>query len=250
MDEIIAGRNPVLEALRGQREINRIVIAKGAREGSIKEIYALAKERSIPVTEVERRYLDNVSPTPVHQGVLAWVAAKEYVEVEDILELARSRREDPLIVALDGLEDPHNLGTIIRTAEATGVHGIIIPKRRAVPVTGVVAKASAGAIEHVAVARVVNLVQTLKELKAAGCWVVGANVTASRLYYEANLTGPLVVVVGGEGRGVSRLVRETCDFLIKLPMLGQVNSLNAAVAASVVLYEVVRQRSVQQLHSK
>ena len=236
------GRNPVLEALKNGTTINKIYIAKGEMKGSVKEIMALAKERRIVVTQVEKAKLDSMFPKVNHQGVAASIAAADYVEWQDILESARVKGEDPFIIVLDELEDPHNLGAILRTADAAGAHGVIIPKRRAVPLTEGVAKASAGAVEYVPVARVSNLAQTLEALKKEGLWVAGAAMNG-KCYYEQDLKGPLAVVIGSEGKGISRLVEEKCDFLVEIPMFGDVNSLNASVAAAVLMYEIVRQRN-------
>lgn len=239
--EQIVGRNPVIEALRAGRTINKIVFAKGVT-GSVKEIMALAKEQKIPVQEADRVYFEKIAPGLNHQGVVALVSAKEYVEVDDILNAAVERGEPPFILILDELEDPHNLGAVLRTAEAAGVHGVIIPKRRAVGLNSTVAKASAGAIEYVPVARVNNLVQTIEELKKKGCWVAGADGDAPEVYWQTDLKGPIAIVIGSEGKGLGRLIKEKCDFLIRLPMKGQIGSLNASVAASLIVYEVLRQR--------
>jgi 23S rRNA (guanosine2251-2'-O)-methyltransferase len=209
------------------------------------EITSLAREKNVPVQLIARQALDRMAVTMGHQGLLARVAPKEYVELDDLFQLATIRKEPPFLVLLDHVADPQNLGSILRVAEAVGVQGVIIPKRRGVPLTAAVAKASAGAVEHVPVARVGNLVMAIENLKKQGCWVVGADMSASQAYFEADLTGPLVLVVGGEGKGLSRLVREKCDFMIRLPMRGVLNSLNVAVASAIVLYEVLRQRLTQ-----
>lgn len=240
--DLLIGRNPVLEALKAEHPISRILIAKGARSGTLTALTATARERGIPVQFVERERLAWLAG-PGNQGVVAYAAAKEYAELEDLLARAKASGETPLIVAVDSLEDPHNLGSILRTADAVGAHGVVIPKHRNVGLTSTVAKTSAGAIEYVPVARVSNLVQALTELKGAGLWVVGADQSAAEEFTAANLKGPLAVVVGGEGQGLSRLVRERCDFLVRLPMKGKVNSLNAGVAAAVLLYEIMRQRA-------
>lgn len=203
-----------------------------------------AREQGIPFQFVDKVALDRLAEKANHQGVLAYVAARDYAEVEDILALAKEKSEEPFILVLDEIEDPHNLGALIRTADAAGVHGVIIPKRRSVSLTSTVAKTSAGAVEHVLVARVGNLVQTLEALKKAGCWVSGAEVGGTEVY-SADLTGSRVIVIGSEGKGLSRLLKETCDEIVSLPMKGQVNSLNASVAGSILLYEVVRQRRVK-----
>lgn len=243
--EQIIGRNPVIEALRAGRTLNKIVMAKGLT-GSVKEIVALAREQKIPIQEVDRLSLEKIAEGQNHQGVVALAAAKEYVDLDYILDLAKSKGEHPLLVILDELEDPHNLGAILRTAEAAGVHGVVIPKRRAVGLTATVAKASAGALEYVSVARVTNLAQAMEELKAKGCWIVGAEGEAPEVYWQSNLKGPLAIVIGGEGKGLGRLIKEKCDFLVRLPMKGQIGSLNASVAASLLIYEVVRQREQER----
>lgn len=243
MEDRIVGRNPVLEALRAGRPIHKLLIARGATEGSVRVIRAQAREQGIPVQEVDRARLDELAGTPHHQGVVALAAARAYVDVDTILARARQRGEDPLVLILDGIEDPQNLGSLIRTADACGAHGVIIPARRAAGLTAAVAKASAGAVEWVPVARVTNLARTLEALKAAGLWICGTGPDAPTAYYEARLTGPLGVVIGSEGRGMHRLVAEKCDFTVRIPMKGQVGSLNAAVAGAVILYEVVRQRA-------
>lgn len=241
MSDIIVGRNAVSEALKAQRSINKILIVKGATEGSIKEIIGQVKSAGIPIQEVERSYLDKLSEGQKHQGVAAMVAAKEYVEIEDIIEIARARKEEPFIVVLDGIEDPHNFGSLLRSAEVAGVHGVVIPKRRAVGVTSTVAKSSAGAVEYMAIARVANITQAIEKLKELGCWVAASDMDGQELW-DATLTGPIALVVGGEGKGVSRLVKEHCDFVVKIPMKGNISSLNASVAGAILMFEVVRQR--------
>jgi 23S rRNA (guanosine2251-2'-O)-methyltransferase len=203
----------------------------------------MARARGIPVQEVTRERIDQLAAGLNHQGILAWGAARDYVELDELVSVARASSEEPLIVLLDGLEDPHNLGSILRSADAAGVHGVVIPKHRAVGLTSAVARTTAGAVEHLPVARVTNLVRAIEELKSAGLWVVGADQDAQEVYYSARLTGPLAMVIGGEGKGLSRLVRESCDFLVRLPMQGKVNSLNAGVAAALLMYEVRRQRT-------
>ncbi|NLT94176.1 MAG: 23S rRNA (guanosine(2251)-2'-O)-methyltransferase RlmB [Clostridia bacterium] len=237
----IFGRNPVLELLKGEKSINKILIAAGAEKGSMLEIVKLAKKKRIPIQQVERSHLDKMFPGQKHQGVAALASPVEYVDWQDILTRAREKNEDPLVIILDEIEDPHNLGAILRTADAAGAHGVIIPKRRAVPLTEGVAKASAGAIEYVPVARVANIVQVMEQLKKEGCWIVGTSLNG-KLLYEQDLKGPLAIVIGSEGEGLAKLTEEKCDFLVKIPMLGKINSLNASVAAGVVLYEAVRQR--------
>lgn len=247
MSDQIIGRNPVMEALRSGRPVHKLLVSQGASKGSVLEILGVARDRRIQVEEVTRQHLDKLTGSANHQGVVALAAAREYAEVEDILRSARERGEDPFIVILDEIEDPRNLGAILRTAEAAGVHGVIIPKRRAVGLTPAVAKASAGAVEYVPVARVTNLVQAIAELKEAGCWIAGSDGAADQLVWEADLKGPLGIVIGSEGKGIGRLLREKCDFLVKFPMRGRIGSLNASVAAALVCYEVVRQRAVTMI---
>ena len=241
-DDVLVGRNAVTEALKSGRGINKLWIASGDREGSVAEIAALAKERGIVVQYVERAKIEALAGGHRHQGVLAYVAPVPYAELEDILKAAEAKGEAPFIVLLDELEDPHNLGALLRTADATGVHGILIPKRRSVSLNATVAKTSAGAVEYVPVARIGNIAQTLKKLKEKGFWVAGADMDGEKAYYEADLTGPLVLVVGSEGKGMSRLTKEACDFIVRMPMVGRINSLNASVAGSILMYESMRQR--------
>lgn len=241
-DDVLVGRNAVTEALKSGRGINKLWIASGDREGSVSEIAALAKERGIVVQYVERAKIESLAGGHRHQGVLAYVAPVPYAELDDILKAAEEKGEAPFLVLLDELEDPHNLGALLRTADATGVHGILIPKRRSVSLNATVAKTSAGAVEYVPVARIGNIAQTLKKLKEKGFWVAGADMDGEKAYYEADLTGPLVLVVGSEGRGMSRLTKEACDFIVSMPMVGRINSLNASVAGSILMYESMRQR--------
>ena len=241
-DDVLVGRNAVTEALKSGRGINKLWIASGDREGSVAEIAALAKERGIVVQYVERAKIESLAGGHRHQGVLAYVAPVPYAELDDILKAAEEKGEAPFLVLLDELEDPHNLGALLRTADATGVHGILIPKRRSVSLNATVAKTSAGAVEYVPVARIGNIAQTLKKLKEKGFWVAGADMDGEKAYYEADLTGPLVLVVGSEGRGMSRLTKDACDFIVSMPMVGRINSLNASVAGSILMYESMRQR--------
>ncbi|CAH1229364.1 MULTISPECIES: 23S rRNA (guanosine(2251)-2'-O)-methyltransferase RlmB [Paenibacillus] len=244
MDEdIIGGKHSVLEALRAGRTINKIWIAEGAQKQFAGPIVAEAKNLGIIVQFTDKRKLDQMAEGLQHQGVVAQVAAYAYVEVEDILAKAKALGQEPFILILDEIEDPHNLGSILRTADCTGVHGVIIPKRRSVGLTATVSKTSAGAVEYVPVARVTNISQTIEQLKEQGVWVAGTDVTAAQDVYKANFTIPIALVIGNEGKGVGRLIKERCDFLVKLPMAGHVNSLNASVAAGVLMYEVVRQRN-------
>lgn len=241
-EEYIAGRNSTMEALRSGRSINRILVLKGERQGSITQILALAREKGLVVQEVDKAKLDAIAGDTRHQGIVASVAPVEYKELEDILANAAERGEAPFVVLLDELEDPHNVGAILRTADAAGVHGVLLPKRRSCPLSGTVAKTSAGAVEYVPVARIGNVVQTIEQLKKQGFWIVGADMSGEQDYFDADLKGPIVVVVGSEGRGLGRLVRESCDIIVRIPMQGKISSLNASVACSLLLYEVLRQR--------
>lgn len=243
--EMIGGRNPVVEALRSGRELNKIWIAEGINKKSIGEILTLANQSKIVVQYVPNKRLDALLDSH-HQGIVASVAAYRYAELEDIFELAARKEEDPFILILDELEDPHNLGSILRTADAAGVHGVIIPRRRSVGLTAVVAKASTGAIEYVPVVRVNNLSQTVTQLKEKGVWVAGTDAKGSADYRRMDATLPLAIIIGSEGKGMSRILKEKCDFLYHLPMLGQVTSLNASVAASLLMYEVLRKRQPLQ----
>ncbi|WP_019123559.1 23S rRNA (guanosine(2251)-2'-O)-methyltransferase RlmB [Brevibacillus massiliensis] len=242
-EEWIAGKNPVIEALRSGRAINKIWIAEGVNKNLMGPVFSLAKEQGVVVATANRKKLDQLAGTDNHQGVIASVAAYEYAEVDDLLARAKQRQEAPFLLILDELEDPHNLGSILRTADATGVHGIIIPKRRSVGLTATVAKASAGAIEYVPVARVTNIVRTMEELKERGVWIAGTDAQGDQDFRQGDYAIPLALVIGSEGKGMSRLVREHCDFLYRLPMAGQVTSLNASVAAALLMYEVYRARS-------
>lgn len=239
----IEGRNPVLEALKSGRSINKLFISKGDKEGSIHQIIALGKEKGVVIQEVDRSRLDSMSTSHAHQGVIAFVSAKDYVEVDDILEIAASSGTAPFIIILDEITDAYNLGSILRTANAVGAHGVIIPKRRAIGLTAVVSKASAGAIEYVPVARVTNIRQTIDSLKKQNIWIVGTDSTGEKPYYKNDLKGPVALVIGSEGEGMGKLVRESCDFIVNIPMMGQISSLNAAVAGAIVMYEVLKQRS-------
>jgi len=241
-DEMVFGKNPVLELLKSGKPVNKVLFVTEGPSGRNQEIISLLHERSIPYQFVDRQSLDRLTNRERHQGMLAYIAAREYASVEDMFALAEERQEAPFILMLDEIEDPHNLGALLRTVDAVGAHGVIIPKRRSVTLTGTVAKTSAGAVEHVLVARVSNLVQTLQELKKKGCWVSGAE-AGGKIAFEADLTGSRVIVIGSEGKGISRLLRENCDELVSLPMRGKVSSLNASVAGSVMLYEVLRQRT-------
>lgn len=239
--EMIVGKNPVLEALRSTRDINKIWVAEGVKKSSITELLDMAKERKIVVQFAPKQKLDKLS-SEHHQGVVASVAAYNYAELDDIFKIAEERGEDPFIIILDELEDPHNLGSIMRTADAVGAHGIIIPRRRSVTLTAVVAKASTGAIEYIPTVRVNNLSQTVDELKERGVWIAGTDAKGSQDYRRMDATLPLAVIIGSEGKGMSRILTEKCDFLYNLPMVGHVTSLNASVAASLLMYEVYRKR--------
>ena len=241
-DGVIEGRNAVIEALRANVTIDKIFIAKGETDATLGHIASSAREKGIVVVDADRRKLDNMSRTHSHQGVIALAAVRAYVSVDDILEIARKRGEPPLIVVCDELSDPHNLGAVIRTADAAGAHGVIIPKRRSAGLTAVVAKTSAGAVAHVPVARVPNIPTLLKELKEEGVWVFGTAAQGTTTLYQADLKGPAAIVIGSEGDGMGRLVTEQCDFTVSIPMFGAINSLNASAAAAVLLYEAVRQR--------
>ena len=238
----VEGRNSVLELLESGRDINKILVAKGEKHGSIHKIIAIAKQRKILLTEIEKSKLNQIAQTENNQGVIAIVPPFDYCEVEDILELAKKKQEMPFILILDGIEDPHNLGSMIRTAETAGVHGIIIPKRRAASVNSTVSKVSAGAVEHMKIARVNNINETIRYLKEQEIWVCGTDIDTKVEYTKQDYKMPLAIVIGSEGFGMSRLVKENCDFLVKIPMKGKITSLNASVSAGIIMYEVVRQR--------
>lgn len=238
----VEGRNAVIELLKSDRTVNKIMVARGDRQGSINEILKLAKQNRIIVTEVDRNKLDTLSETKHHQGVIAFVAPIEYKDVDDILNVAKERGEEPFILIADEIEDPHNLGALIRSAEVAGCHGVIIPKRRAVAVTEVVSKVSVGATEYMPIARVNNINDTIRELKDKGVWVVGTDGSADTIYYKQDLTGPIAIVVGSEGRGMNKLTMKNCDFLVKIPMMGKITSLNASVSGGIVLFEALKQR--------
>jgi len=239
---VIEGRNAVIEALRAGVNIDKVFIAIGETDGALKHIASAAREAGAVVVDADRRKLDSMSRTRAHQGVIAVAACAEYVAVSDILEIARQKGENPLVVICDEISDPHNLGAIIRTCEAVGAHGVIIPRRRGAGLNATVAKASAGAVYHTAVARVPNLRAAIMELKAAGVWVFGATAGGDTSLWQTDLTGSAAIVIGAEGAGISRLVGESCDFHINIPMFGKISSLNASVSAAVLLYEAVRQR--------
>lgn len=241
-DGVIEGRNAVIEALRAGTAIDKIYLAKGETDSALGHIAVTAREKGVVVVNADRRKLDDMSRTHAHQGVIAVAAVREYASVDDIFARAAERGEAPLIVICDELSDPHNLGAVIRTAECAGAHGVIIPKRRSAGLTAIVAKTSAGAVSHLPVARVPNLTAQMKELKKEGVWIYGAEMNGTTTLYNADLKGPAAIVIGNEGSGMSRLVAETCDFTVSIPMKGKINSLNASAAAAILLYEAVRQR--------
>ncbi|HIV69045.1 MAG TPA: 23S rRNA (guanosine(2251)-2'-O)-methyltransferase RlmB [Candidatus Butyricicoccus stercorigallinarum] len=241
------GRNAVMELLRAGRTVDKLFVAPD-QNGRMADIIALARQSGAVVTQVDRRKLDAMSETGVHQGVIAQAAAHEYVSIDDLLQVARDRGEQPLLLLCDGLTDPHNLGAVIRSAETAGAHGVIIPKRRSVGLTATAAKASAGALEHIGIARVTNLTAAIEQLKENGVWIFGADAGGDKSLYEADFAGAAAIVIGSEGSGLSRIVREACDFIVSIPMKGRVNSLNASAAAAVLLYEAVRQRLGEGYH--
>ena len=241
-DDQVEGRNSVIELLESGKDINKIFITKGERHGSINKIIAMAKEKRVIIVEKDKRQMEEMAQTQNYQGVIAIVPPFEYCEVEDILEEAKNKNEEPFVIILDGIEDPHNLGSIIRTAETAGVHGIIIPKRRSASVNSTVNKVSAGAVEHIKIARVTNITDTIGKLKQEGLWICGTDIKTNTYYYNQDLTGPIGIVIGNEGNGISEKVKKNCDFLVKIPMKGKVTSLNAAVSTGIIVYEAVKQR--------
>ncbi len=241
-DGVIEGRNAVIEALRAGTAIDKIYLAKGDTDSALGHIANTARANGVVVVNADRRKLDEMSRTHAHQGVIAVAAVREYASIEDIFQRAEEQGEAPLIVLCDELSDPHNLGAVIRTAECAGAHGVVIPKRRSAGLTAIVAKTSAGAVSHIPVARVPNLTVLMKELQKRGVWIFGAEMNGTTSLYEADLKGPAAIVIGSEGSGMSRLVAETCDFTVSIPMKGKINSLNASAAAAILLYEAVRQR--------
>lgn len=241
-ENIICGRNPVLEALRSERTVDKILIASGEREGSVLKIMAMAKEEGIPVVTVNRETLERLFPNLSHQGVAAYVTEKEYSSLEEILNYAREKGEKPFLILADGITDPHNLGSIIRTADCSGAHGVIIPKRRSCGMTSVVFKTSAGAAEHMKVARVTNLADAVRTLKEQGVWIFGTDGEGDTSVFDCDFDCGTALIIGSEGTGMSRLLKESCDYLLRIPVLGKVNSLNASNAAAVCMYEVVRKR--------
>ncbi len=237
----LEGRNAIFEALKNGREIDKIFIRKGNTDGTLKKIVAMATDKGIVVQKIPPEKMDFMSQTKNHQGIIAYVSVHQYAEVADILNSAKEKGEDPFIIILDEITDTHNLGAIIRSAEASGVHGIIIPKRRSAGLNATVGKTSAGAVEYVPVAKVTNLASTIEDLKKEGLWIACADADGEN-YFESNLKGPIAVVIGNEGDGVSRLIKEKCDFIISIPMFGKISSLNASVAGGLIMYEIVRQR--------
>ncbi|WP_196604722.1 23S rRNA (guanosine(2251)-2'-O)-methyltransferase RlmB [Pectinatus haikarae] len=240
--DIIAGRNAVREALKSGRHINKILTAENAHGGSMQEIISMARNSRVIIHTVSQNKLDALSGAEHNQGIIAYTPPVDYAELDDVLAGIAEKNEVPFLVLLDELEDPHNLGAVLRTADAAGAHGVIISKRRSCPLSSTVAKVSAGAIEYVPVVRVNNIAQTIAELKTKGFWVAGADASGETFFYDANLTGPLLIVVGSEGKGIGQLVRQSCDFLVKIPMRGKINSLNASNAAAILMYEVLKQR--------
>lgn len=240
-EDYIIGKNPVIEALKSDRDVNKILIAEGSQKGQMQQVIGLAKERNVLVQFVPKKKIDGLVEGN-HQGVVAQVAAYQYAELDDLFRIAEERGEEPFFILLDEIEDPHNLGSIMRTADAVGAHGIIIPKRRAVGLTATVAKASTGAIEYIPVVRVTNMARTIDELKERGVWIAGTDAKGKEDFRKFDGNLPLGLVIGSEGKGMGRLIRDKCDFLIRLPMKGEVTSLNASVAAALLLYEVFRKR--------
>ncbi len=242
-EDQVEGRNSVLELLESGKDINKIFITKGEKHGSINKIIAIAKDRGIIIVEKDKSKMNEIAQNQNYQGVIAIVPPYEYCEIEDILAEAKNKKEDAFVLILDGIEDPHNLGSIIRTAETAGVHGIIIPKRRAASVNSTVNKVSAGAVQYMKIARVTNISDAIQKLKDAGLWICGTHINAEKYYYEQDLTGPLGIVIGNEGNGMTDKVTKNCDFLVKIPMKGKITSLNASVSAGIILYEVGKQRN-------
>ena len=242
-DDQIEGRNAVIEFLESDKDINKIYITKGEQKGSINKIIAMANEKKVIIVEKDKRQMDLMAQTENYQGVIAIVPPFEYSEIEDILELAKIKNEKPFILILDGIEDTHNLGAIIRTAEIAGVHGIIIPKRRAASVNSTVSKVSCGAVQYMKIARVNNISDSINKLKENGVWVCGTAIDAKSYYFEQDFKEPIAIVIGNEGKGMSQLVKKNCDFLVKIPMKGKIQSLNASVSTGIVVYEVLKQRN-------
>ena len=244
-EDQVEGRNAVIELLESGKDINKIFITKGEKHGSINKIISMAKERKVILIEKDKRQMAQMAQNENYQGVIAIVPPFEYCEIEDILDKAKEIKEDPFVLILDGIEDPHNLGSIIRTAETAGVHGIIIPKRRAVAVNSTVNKVSAGAVQYMKIARVTNITDSIEKLKEKGLWICGTDINTDTYYYSQDLTGPLGIVIGNEGTGMSDRFKKSCDFLVKIPMKGKVTSLNASVSAGIIIYEAVKQRNLK-----
>ena len=241
-DDQVEGRNSVLELLESGKDINKIFVTRGEKHGSINKIIAKAREKKVIIVEKDKRQMDEMAQNQNYQGVIAIVPPFEYCEVEDILEESKNKNEEPFVLILDGIEDPHNLGSIIRTAETAGIHGIIIPKRRAAGVNSTVNKVSAGAVEHMKIARVTNISDSIQKLKDAGLWICGTDINTDKYYYDQDLKGALGIVIGNEGSGISSKVKNNCDFLVKIPMKGKVTSLNASVSTGIIIYEALKQR--------
>lgn len=244
MKDKIAGVNAIMEALRGQRKVHKIFILEGRGGKRLDELESLAQKKGIYIQYVDKSFLDNIYKVSNHQGVIAQVEEYEYSSIEDILVHAKKKNEDPFILILDGLEDPHNMGAVIRTAECAGVHGIIIPKHNTVEMTETVARVSAGALEHILIVKETNLVRSIEELKKHGLWIIAADMDAGQDYFKTNMTGPIALVIGKEGSGIRRLVKEKCDIIAGIPLKGKVESLNASVASALLMYEVIRQREL------
>lgn len=241
-EDQVEGRNAVLELLESGKDINKIYVTRGEKHGSINKIIAIANEKRIIIVEKDKKQMEQMAQNENYQGVIAIVPPFEYCEIEDILETAKERNEEPFVLILDGIEDPHNLGSIIRTAETAGVHGVIIPKHRAAAVNSTVNKVSAGAVQHMKIARVTNISDSMQELKDKGLWICGTDISTNKYYYEQDFKGPIGIVIGNEGKGMSDKVKKNCDFLVKIPMKGKVTSLNASVSAGIVVYEAMKQR--------
>lgn len=239
--QYVVGRNPVLEILKSDREVEKLYILKGSLQGSINKILGIAKDKNIIIQQVDKNKLDSMAEGNAHQGVAALITAYSYSTIDEILNKAKEKNQDPFILVLDGIEDPHNLGAIVRTAECGGVHGVIIPKRRSASVNQTVYKSSVGAVEHMLIAKVNNISDSIEELKDKGLWIYGADIDGKDYHFNTSLTGSIALVIGNEGKGISRLVKEKCDLLVKIPMVGEISSLNASNAASILIYEVVRQ---------
>ena len=242
-EDQIEGRNAVIELLESGKDVNKLYVTKGDRNGSINKIISMAKDRKIVIVEKDKRQMDQMAQSDNYQGVIAVVPPFEYCEIEDILSYAAEKKEKPFVLILDGIEDTHNLGAIIRTAETAGVHGIIIPKRRAASVNSTVSKVSCGAVEYMKIARVNNITDSINKLKEAGLWICGTAIDGDKYYFNQDLTGPLGIVIGNEGKGMSDLVQKNCDFLVKIPMMGKVESLNASVSTGIIVYEALKQRN-------